>query len=173
MPFAFAPVKSELDPIRLAGAIYTQELQRQAKINAEAIELQQSTKALIEHTIDQMDAHRFRIAYALGKPADAAMRSLMLDDFTITLAAEEADNNLDRTRRHILMHGIAVLMRLTEGMPVTLAHVNGIQVAAEMAMKILPHFSAHAMKTAALTLNRLWLDHGVKGAMSHAILPRH
>lgn len=174
MPFALSPVKSELDPVRLAGAMYTQQLQRDAQAKAEALEEKRRIKTLIDHTVDQMDANRFRMTYALGKPADPDMLHLMMDDFTITLAAEEADNSLDRTRRHILIIGITVLMKLSlrKGTPVSLMHVNCIQVAAELAMKLLPTYSAKAMTEAALTLNRLWLDHGIKGAIKDMPAPK-
>lgn len=175
MPIAIAPIKSELDPIRLACALYTQPLIQQAKEKAEekarleaAIRKEQEDarrcKALVEHTVDQMDANRFRMAYNLGKPADPAMLQLMLDDYTITLAAEEVDNHPNRARRHLLIHGITCLMRLKEGIPVTLAHVNGIEISATLAMRILPTFSRKAIHEAALTLNRLWLQHGVAAA---------
>lgn len=35
MRFAFAPVKYKLDPVRLAGAMYAQRLQRDAQAKAE------------------------------------------------------------------------------------------------------------------------------------------
>lgn len=172
MPFALAPVKSELDPVRLAGAIYTQSLQRQAQAKADeefrarrAIEELQKVKVLIEHTIHQMDLNRFRMVYALGQTADTAMLQAMTSDFILALKAEEVDDHPDRSRRHILIHGMVVINRLHEGMPVTLAHANGLQVAAELAMRILPHYSMKAITQAALTLNRIWVEHGVKGAL--------
>lgn len=171
MPFAFAPVKTELDPIRLAGALYTQELQLQAQAKADeqaralrAIDELQKVKALVEHTVHQMDLNRFRMAYALGKPAETEMLQAMANDFILALKAEEVDDPLDRTRRHILIHGMVVIQRLHEGMPVGLAHVNGLQAAAELAMRILPSYSMKAIIEAARTLNRLWVSHGVKGA---------
>lgn len=171
MPLAFAPVKTELDPVRLAGAIYTQELQRRAQAQAEekakaqrAIEELQKVKALVEHTVDQMDLNRFRLAYSLGKPAQTEMLQAMTNDFILTLKAEEVDDPLDRSRRHILIHGMVIIQRLHEGMPVGLAHVNGLQAAAELAMRILPQYSMKAIVEGARTLNRLWVAHGVKGA---------
>lgn len=185
MPFAIAPVKSELDPIRLACALYTQPLIQQAREKAAEQERLQAakrreeedirrSKALVEHTVDQMDANRFRMAYSLGKPAHPDMLELMMDDYTITLAAEEVDNHPDRARRHILIHGITCLMQLKSGIPVTLVHVNGIEVSATLAMRILPTFSRTAIHEAALTLNRLWLEHGIEGArpMPECLAPR-
>lgn len=171
MPFALSPVKSELDPVRLAGALFTQELQRKAQAEADekakamraAAELQK-VKDLIEHTVHQMDLNRFRMAYALGAPADTGMLQSMTNDFILALKAEEVDDHPDRFRRHILMHGMMVIHRLHEGMPVSLAHVNGLQAAAEMAMKILPGYSMKAIVEAARTLNKLWVASGVKGA---------
>jgi len=171
MPFAFAPVKTELDPIRLAGALYTQELKRQAQAKADeqaraqrAIDELQKVKALVEHTVQQMDLNRFRMAYALGKPAETEMLQAMANDFILALKAEEVDDPLDRRRRHILIHGMMVIQRLHEGMPVGLAHVNGLQAAAELAMRTLPTYSMKAIVEAARTLNRIWVAHGVKGA---------
>lgn len=172
MPFALVPAANCAgDAIQMAArAAVVQVREKAVEVaqkkdrQARKVQHEAATTALKQHLIEQMDLNRFRVAFALGSKMELGTLTTILDDFTLALVAEEHDNSLDRTRRHILTHGFVALMRLADGATVGLAHTNGIQVAAELAMRLTPTYTDAAMIEASRALNRLWLERGVKGA---------